>query len=235
MAVGAPVALHAHAAHVGEQHDRALPHLAVQAGGGELLAGDGVGPAQDGQAFGGDLADDADAEAGTREGLSPDDLLRHAELEADAPDLVLEQRPQGLDQAELEVVGQPAHVVVALDGGRPVAAPGLDHVRVQGPLDEELDGLALLGGVGDHAGGGLLEDTDELPADHLALGLGVGHAGQGGQEPLGGVHHDQVDPGGCDEVLFHLRHLALAQQAVVDEHAGEPVPDGPLDQRGGDG
>ena len=46
VAVGAPVALHADRAHVGQQHHRALPDLAVQPGRGQLLAGDRVGLAQ---------------------------------------------------------------------------------------------------------------------------------------------------------------------------------------------
>ena len=46
MAVGAAVALHADGADVGKQHDRALPDLLVQAGLGQLLAGNGVGGAQ---------------------------------------------------------------------------------------------------------------------------------------------------------------------------------------------
>ena len=36
------------------------------------------------------------------------------------------------------------------------------------------------------------------------------------------------------EVLLDLLGLALAQQPVVDEDAGQPVADGPLHQRGGD-
>ena len=43
MAVGAPVALDAHGAHVGQQHDGHLPDVAVQAGAGELRTGDRVG------------------------------------------------------------------------------------------------------------------------------------------------------------------------------------------------
>ena len=55
------------------------------------------------------------------------------------------------------------------------------------------------------------------------------------REELGGrVHHVQPDPGGGHEVLLDLLRLALAQQPVVDEHAGQPVSDGPLDQRRGD-
>ena len=67
VAVGAAVALDADRADVGEQHHRELPDVAVEAGAGELLAGDRVGLAQDVEALAGDLADDPDAEAGAGE------------------------------------------------------------------------------------------------------------------------------------------------------------------------
>src|SRR3546814_16685816 len=57
--------------------------------------------------------------------------LGQPELEADLADLVLEQGAQGLDQLELQVVGQPTDVVVALDVGRAGAATRLDDVRVR--------------------------------------------------------------------------------------------------------
>ena len=66
------------------------------------------------------------------------------ELLADQPDLVLEQRAQRLDELELEVVGQPAHVVVGLDVRGAGAAAGLHHVGVERALHEELDALAVL-------------------------------------------------------------------------------------------
>ena len=47
---------------------------------------------------------------------------RQAELLADRPDLVLEQQPQRLDEVEVQVLGQPADVVVGLDVGRAAAA-----------------------------------------------------------------------------------------------------------------
>ena len=56
MAVGAAVALDADGAHVGEQHDGALPDLVVEAGFGQLGAGDGVGLTQDIEAVSGDLS-----------------------------------------------------------------------------------------------------------------------------------------------------------------------------------
>ena len=73
------------------------------------------------------------------------------------PDLVLEQGAQRLDQRELQVVGQAADVVVRLDVGRALAAAGLDHVGVERALDEELDGLAGVAGVGDDLALGALE------------------------------------------------------------------------------
>ena len=100
MAVGAAVALDADGPDVGEQHDRALPDLAVEPGGGELGADDGVGLLEQVEPLLGDLADDADAEAGAGERLAADDRLGQPELAADGADLVLEERAERLDQLE---------------------------------------------------------------------------------------------------------------------------------------
>ena len=175
-----------------------------------------------------DLADDPDAEAGARERVPPDDLGGQAELLADQPHLVLEQGAQRLDQLELEVVGQAADVVVGLDVGRALAAAGLDHVGVERALHQEGDLLALRGGSAQDVALGGLEDPDELATDDLALLLGVGDARERVEETLLGVDDVQVDPGGRDEVALDLLGLALAEQAVVDEHTGELVADGPL-------
>jgi len=75
-------------------------------------SGDGVGRAQDLQALTGDLTDDPDRETGARERVTPDDVRRQAELLAHQSDLVLEKRPQRLDQLELEVLGETPDVVV---------------------------------------------------------------------------------------------------------------------------
>ena len=73
--------------------------------------------------------------------------------------------------------GRPADVVVALDHRRrAVAAAALDDVGVQRALHEVL-------GVGQPAGV-LLEDAHEQLADRLALGLGLGDAGQALEEAL---------------------------------------------------
>ena len=136
-------------AHVGQQDDRHLPDFLVQAGGGQLGAGNRVGLAQQFQAFLVDRTDDADAQAGARERLAHDDLGRQAKLLAHGADLVLEERAQRLDQLEVQVLGKAADVVVALDVRGTFAAAGFDDVRVQGALDQELHRLAGVGCLGE--------------------------------------------------------------------------------------
>jgi len=106
-----------------------------------------------------------------------------------------------------------------------VAAARLDHVRVQRALHQVVDVFELQRLF--------LEHPDELGADDLALGLGVGDAGQLLEEALLGVDRDQRNP----EVLEGLDHFVpfvRAHQAVVDEDAGQPVADRLVDQLGRD-
>ena len=152
----------------------------------------------------GDLPDDADAETGAREGLPPHDRLGQSELHADPAHLVLEERAQRLDERELEVVGETADVVVALDVGGAGAPAGLDDVGIERALHQEVDGLAVGARLGDDLAGRLLEHADELAADDLALLLRVGHPGQRGEEPVLGVDDLERHPGGLDEVALHL-------------------------------
>ena len=101
-------------------------------------------------------------------------------------DLVLEQVAQRLDQLEAQVLGQAAHVVVQLDGGRrPVGrAAAFDHVGIERALGQEpgvVDPRRLVG-----------KALDERVADPPPLFLRIGHAGQRGQEPVFGRHHVQI-------------------------------------------
>ena len=169
---------------------------------------------------------------GPGERLAPDDGLGQAELEADPPHLVLEQGAERLDERELEVVGQAADVVVALDVGGAGAAAGLHDVRVERALHEEVDRLAVGAGVGDDLAGGGLEHPDELAPDDLALLLRIADPGQGREEAVLGVDDLERHAGGLDEVPLDLLGLAGPQQPVVDEHAGEAVADRPLHERG---
>ena len=65
----------------------------------------------------------------------------------------------------------------------------------------------------------------------MRLRLRIGDAGQIGEEVLLGIDGDQVHALVLLEGLDDLLRLALAQQAVVDKDAGQPVADGAMDQR----
>ena len=67
----------------------------------------------------------------------------------------------------------------------------------------------------------------------FVLGVGRPRPARRGTAPAASTT-TRCDAGGGDEVLLDLLGLALAQQPVVDEHTGQLVADGPLDQRRGD-
>ena len=194
-----------------------LPDLALQAVFGELFAQDGVGFPHSLEAVARDGAEAAHAQAGAGERLTVDHRIRQAQRRADDAHFVLEQQAQRLHQLKLQIVRQAADVVVGLD------AVALEDVRVNGALGQELDVLLLAGF--------LLEHTDELGADDLALALRLLHTGQLVQEAVDGVHIDEVGVHLVAEHLHDLFRLALAQQAVVDMYADELLADGFDEQR----
>ena len=79
------------------------------------------------------------------------------------------------------------------------------------------------------------EDLDELFPDDLALLLGVGNARELVEEAVDRVHVDEVRVHLAAEHADDLFRLALAQQTVVDVHAGEVFADRADQQRGDDG
>ena len=151
--------------------------------------------------------------------MAPHHALGKAELLADAAHLVLEQRPERLDELHPHVRRQPADVVVGLDlrCDADVSA-GLDHVGVERPLDEEVDVAEAVGL--------LFEDADELLPDDPPLLLRVGDARQPGEEALLCVDVDERDVEVVAERLDDLLGFVLAQQPVVDEDTRELVADG---------
>jgi hypothetical protein len=166
--------------------------------------------------------------------VAVDHVVRQAQGHAQFAHLVLEQVAQRLQQFQAQLLGQAAHVVVALDGDGLFAlgAAGLDHVRVDGALRQEFGALVATG-AGLELGGLGLEHVDKLAADDLALGLGIAHAGQLAQEQVAGVHTNDLGVQLAHEHVHHHVALVQAQQAVVDKHAGELVADGAVDQRRG--
>ena len=168
------------------------------------------------------------ARPGPGERLARDDALVELHEAPDRAHLVLEELAQGLDEVHLEVVRQAADVVVALDDRRVAAVrgDGLDHVRVQGALAEE---VRLL-----EAGGLRAEHVDEVVPDLLALELGVGDPREAVEEAVGRVHGGQVEPQVLAELGLDDLALAFAEQPVVDEDAVQAVADRPVHERGRD-
>jgi hypothetical protein len=76
-----------------------------------------------------------------------------------------------------------------------------------------------------------LENLDELAADDLALLLGIGNALQVAHELRAGVDVHDLDAEAAGKGVHHLLGFVEAQQAVVDENAGELVADRAVDQR----
>ena len=125
-------------------------------------------------------------------------------------------------------VGQAADIVVRLDRHRGAAGEGdaLDHVGIERALRQEIGAADLLGLR--------IEHVDEQPADGLALLFGIGDALELAEEKLRCINMHQRDVVVMPEQVDHGLGLVEAQQAVIDEDAGELVADRLVDQHGGD-
>jgi hypothetical protein len=110
-----------------------------------------------------------------------------------------------LDQLHVHPLGQAADIMMALDRHRRPAgeADAFDHVGIERALGKEVGAAELLRF--------LLEHGNELAADELALGFGVGDPGEPGEEALLGVDHDQRDVVMVAEQALDL--LALVQRS----------------------
>ena len=130
---------------------------------------------QDAHFLGGDVAQYAYGQSRSGERMAGDEMLRHAHLTAHAAHLVLKQPLQGLAELQVHLLGQSAHVVVALDYlARNVER--LDAIGIDGALGQPL-------GVGNLLGLGI-EHFHEVAAYDFAFLFGVGDTGQVGKELL---------------------------------------------------
>jgi hypothetical protein len=225
--VGAFVAHDADAAD-GEEDGEALPDFVVPAAAFHFFADDAVGGAEDREAFGGDFTQNADGEAGAGERLAEDDFFGEAEFEAELADFVFEEAFEGLDEFEFHALGEAADVVVAFDHGGGVAGDGdgFDDVGIEGSLGEEF-------GVADFFHG-VFEDFDEGASDDFAFAFGFGDAFEALEEEASGVFVVELDFEVLAEDFADDAGFAVAEDAVVDEDAGELVADGLMDEGGGD-
>ena len=205
-------------------------------GGAQLLHEDGVGLAQQIGVFLFHFAQDAHTQAGAGEGVAVDHVVGQAQGHAEFAHFVLEQIAQRLQQFQAQLFGQAADVVVAFDddGFFAFGAAAFDHVGVNRALGQE-GGAFACGVAGFEFFGFGLENIDEELADDFSLLLGVAHAFEGIEKELAGIdaHHFGVELA-REHVHDHVAFVQ-AQQAVIDEHAGELVANGAVNERGGHG
>ena len=72
--------------------------------------------------------------------------------------------------------------------------------------------------------GFIVEDGDEFGADAFALGFGVGDSGELFEKALAGIDSDDVEAEFVAEVFLDALEFIFAEDAVIDEDAGELVP-----------
>ena len=150
-------------------------------------------------------------------------MFGHSQFASYAAYFVLEQPLQRLAQTEVHLLGQTAHVVMALDGlARNVQA--LDAVGINGALCQPA-------GIGNFVRLGI-EDFDEIAADDFTLLLRLGHSLQILEELLAGIHANHIQPQTL-VVVHHILELILAKQSVVYKDAGQVLTDGTMQQHGG--
>ena len=115
--------------------------------------------------------------------------------------------------------GKPADVVVRLDLRRhPDLAARLDHVRVERPLHEEADVSRAIRASSSKT------RMNSSPTIFRFVS-GSSDPGEPREKPLLRLHVHERHLEVAAEGLDHLLGLVLAQQPVVDEHAGELVAD----------
>ena len=193
---------------------------------------DFVGFLQQGNALRGDFAEDADSETGAGKGLAAGTSSGMPRSRPMRRTSSLNKSQEGLDELELHALGQAAHVVMALDGlTGAFDAGGFDDVRVESSLHQPFDAAGFFG----DAVGFVVKDGDELGADSLSLCLRVGDAGELVEKAAAGVYGDDVEAELATKILLHGAELVFAQDAVVDEDAGELRANGLVNEDGGDG
>ena len=179
--IGTLVAHDAHTADGGKQDDTCLPDLMIQGYtiGVDIFAQgtdiDIIGILQDTHFLGGDVAQNTDSQTRTGEGMTRDEMLGHAQLAAHTAYLVLEQPLQRFTELQLHVLGQSAHIMMALDDlARDVQT--LNAIGINGALCQPTS-------IGNFPGFGI-ENLNKVATDNLTFLLRVGNACKIGEELL---------------------------------------------------
>src|SRR5579864_8823907 len=118
-------------------------------------------------------------------------LIGEAQIFSNSAHLILEEIAQRFNQGKGHFFRQTSHVVMGLDSrGGPFYRDGLDHIGIQGSLNQEPNfsvsfaALQLLRLFG--------EDSDEFPADAPAFLLWIGDSLELREKSFGSVHADDA-------------------------------------------
>ena len=101
----------------GKKHREDLTGGAVQIGTHDLFKQNLIALSEKFQTVFGDVTNDANREAWSRERVAPDDLIWHPQDFTKLPNLVFEEIPKRLNQFKSKILRKPPHIVVQLDVG----------------------------------------------------------------------------------------------------------------------
>ena len=181
------------------------------------ISHDEVRTAQDIETFRGDVADDTDGKARSREWLTIDDFFRKAQLTAELADFVFEEFTKRFDEGEFHILRETAYIMMGLDG-RSSRGAGFYDVRIEGSLYEEFHIFELVRFF--------LEGMNEFCTDGLTFLFRFGDAFQKRHEVLGCIDVYQLHVEFVRKGIDDLFCFAETQEAVVDENAGQLIADG---------
>ena len=116
--------------------------------------------------------------------MSPHHLRGQTKFGPNSADLILEQGAQRLHERELQIVRKSTNIVMTLDICRTRSTTGLNDIRVERSLHQELNLLPGLPRLLNYLARSVLEHSDEQASDGLALLLRIRHPVQLGKEPL---------------------------------------------------
>src|SRR3569833_1002966 len=105
-------------------------------------------------------------------------------------------------------------------------AGGLDYVRIDRTLSEEVDTCQLMCLF--------IEHLDKGTANDFSLLLRISHTGQSRQESLLRIHADDMDAQVPGERVHDQIAFTETQQASVDKHTDELIADRAMQERGND-
>mmetsp|Transcript_111165 Transcript_111165/g.203675 ORF Transcript_111165/g.203675 Transcript_111165/m.203675 type:complete len:269 (+) Transcript_111165:613-1419(+) len=145
------------------------------------------------------------------------------QLPSESTHLVLEQKPQWLNNLHLHPVWQATHIVMCLDDARWSTEGGrFNHIWVQGSLQQH----ALFEGKA-HLCHGSFESFNEQSANDLSLLFGLGHAGQSCIEIRLCIDHLQFQAWNMLlKPILHRGSFILPQQPSVHHERPEAIPNG---------